>query len=374
MIKKKLLSSGLLLSLLFMVGCDSLPSLNDTFAGRKVDYKKQSRSIDRLEVPPDMNSSRLDDDVMQIPQVASRNKETSGILPQNEISRTVLPAQTNINLMRDEDVRYLVIDAPVELVWTRMREFWLNKGMLIKRENPQTGILETEWAENRADIPQGFIRNALGKVLEGFYSAATRDKYRVRLEHQKGGQVALFLTHYGMQEVIESDRTERVIWTPRPRDAELEAEMLGQMMVFYGMEAGKAKQLLAKKAQQQIDKAVMARDRDGNTLLLVKETYPRAWRRTGVALDRVNFVVEDRDRKQGLFYVSYNDPLADTGDKGFFDKFNFWQQKEEIRTAYRIKLTDQGDNTEVTVLDEQDKRLTSETAKRILTLLYEQLK
>ena len=355
-------------------------SVNDTFSGRKVDYKKQSRDVEPLEIPPDLTTSNYDE-LMVVPDVnAGGSASYSNYANERQGGQTymdrVLPKQENIQLVKEgNDVRHLVITGTKDQVWEKMREFWLNSGMLIKREDPRTGILETEWAENRADIPQDLIRSALSYVLESFYSAATRDKYRVRIEESDiPGKIDLYLTHYGMEEVIEDSVTERTIWKPRPRDPELEAEMLGRMMVYMGLEEQKAKTMLARSGTQKVDRAVISRNAQGNSRLLVNETFPRAWRRTGVALDRINFLVEDRDREKGVYYVQYADPMAEE-KSGFLSGLKFWDKADTVdKTKYQIKMFSRGDDTVVIVLDANGQPDTSKTSYRILNLLHEQLK
>ena len=363
-----------------LAACDTFSGLDDTFAGRKVDYKKQSRDVEPLEIPPDLTTTNTDE-LMVVRDIdtggtASFNKyaqERQG--SQGSLDR-VLPSQENIQLVREgDDVRHLIIEGTKNQTWEKMREFWLNSGMLIKRENPRTGILETEWAENRADIPQDFIRTALSYVMESFYSAGTRDKYRVRIEKgEQAGKMNLYLTHYGMEEVIENETTERTIWKPRPRDPELEVEMLGRMMVYMGLEEQKAKAMLARSATKKVDRATISRNAQGNSKLVVKETFPRTWRRTGVALDRINFVVEDRNREEGIYYVQYADPLAEEKG-GFFSGLKFWDKSDAVdKSKYQIKLLARGDDTVVIVLDDNGQPDVSQTSYRILGLLHEQLK
>jgi outer membrane protein assembly factor BamC len=366
-----------------LIACDSMPDVDDTFAGRKVDYEKQSRDVKPLEIPPDLTTASYDE-LMVVPDIntgegTATYQDYAQERQTNQIAiDKVLPQQKNIKLVReDDDVRYLVIHGTKDQTWEKMREFWLDSGMLIKRENPNTGILETEWAENRADIPQDIIRSALSAVLESFYSAGTRDKYRVRIEQSnEDNQVDLFLTHYGMEEVIENETTERTIWRPRPRDPELEAEMLGRMMVYMGVEEQKAKTLLARSANKKVDKAIISRNAQGNSRLVVKETFPRAWRRTGVALDRISFVVEDRNREKGIYYVQYVDPLAEENEEGFFSSLKFWQAEDVAvdQSKYQIKLLTRGDDTVIIVLNSNGQPDTSKTSYRILNLLHEQLK
>lgn len=380
--KTKLKLIILSLSQVLLLGCSSMDDVSDTLSGRKVDYKKQSRSIERLEVPPEMVVSDTSD-AMHIPDAADRSINNSNArLSQAQYannrgnSQQVLPEQDDIEVIKDGNVSYLRIKGNKKQVWNKMRDYWLNRGMLIKRESPATGILETEWAENRADIPQGLIRDALGKIVDGLYSAGTRDKYRVRIEQGKEQGISeLYLTHYGMEEVSEGGVADRLVWVKRPRDPELEAEMLGSMMVYFGMERQKTKAMLAKKAKQRREKAVIARNIRTGSVLLVRETYPRAWRRTGVALERINFIVEDRDRNRGIYYVQYSDPLSNQTKSGWMDSLKFWaKDKSKNKINYQIKLTDKNEQTLIVLLDEYGKRDISATAESILNLLYEQLR
>ena len=88
-------------------------------------------------------------------------------------------------------------------------------------ENMETGVMETDWAENRAKIPQGVIRNMLGKVLDQAYSAPERDKFHTRIERgQKPGTTEVYISHRGMYEMYVNDanlrQTGRTVWQPRP--------------------------------------------------------------------------------------------------------------------------------------------------------------
>lgn len=377
------------LSSLTLLGCDSLPNLNDTFSGRKVDYEKQSRSIRALEVPPQMITAESEH-LMDIPEMAEQHghgntADTSNAhatkvttrVTQLPLSQQVLPKQDNIKLIKYGNMRYLRIKGSKEQTWSKMREFWLNRGMLIKRETPSTGILETEWAENRADIPQDMVRKTIGVVFDGMYSSGTRDKYRVRVEDSNdAGYSELYITHYGMVEVFEEGtETDRTLWTQRPREPELEAEMLGSMMVFFGVEEKKARAILAQKQKQREDKASIVRNNSGHSLLVVKENFARAWRRTGSALDRINFIVEDRDRSNGIYYVQYADPLAEESKAGWFSSLKFWGSDEtKDKAKFQIRLVSKGNQTNISVADEQGIEVVNDTSYRILTLLHEQLK
>ena len=81
--------------------------------------------------------------------------------------------------------------------------------------------------------------------------------------------------------------------------------------------------------------------------LVVNDSFDRAWRRVGLALDRVGFTVEDRDRSKGLFYVRYIDPERDLDagkpKESWTDKLKFWKSTpKEGQPQFRIYVADAG--------------------------------
>jgi outer membrane protein assembly factor BamC len=339
----------------------------------KVDYKK-SKAIDTLEVPPELSSGTINEAPDSLGSAGASYSDVGATQSARDVS-AVLQARSDVRVARDGDQQWLVVQAAPEQVWPRVREFWLQEGFLIRLEDPRLGILETEWSENRADIPQGAIRNVLGKALDSVYSAATRDKYRVRLERGQDGNVTeVFLTHRGVEEVLTGGPVDNnPTWKPRDSDPELEAEMLKRMLVFLGIEEQKAKTLLAARVETQA-RAELVSDSSG-TMLSINEDYSRAWRRTGVALDRVGFTVEDRDRSTGTYFVRYSDPLGEQEEESMLSKLSFLSSDEkENATLYHIELQADGPKTRVIVNNSEGARDTTPTAKRILTLLEEQLR
>ena len=340
---------------------------------KKVDYKK-SETIENLEVPPDLSSNTINDAPSSIDAVGTTYSEFGATLPEGGGS-TVLPDQENMHVERDGNQQWLVVQGAPAQVWPNVKEFWLEEGFLIKMEDPRVGILETGWAENRADIPDGPIRNLIGKVIDSVYSSATRDQYRVRLERgTEAGTTEIYLTHRGVEEVIQGGIEDGTsVWQPRPTDPELEAEMLKRLVIYLGVEEQKADAMLAKQSGPKIRAQLVTND--GGSMLLMNEDFSRAWRRTGVALDRVGFAVEDRNRSDGMYFVTYNDPLADQNSEGVLSKLAFWSSDDEGGgSRYQIVLQANGPTTHVIVNNAEGERDTSSTAKRILVLLEEQLR
>jgi outer membrane protein assembly factor BamC len=285
-----------------------------------------------------------------------------------------------MRIERSGTQRWLVVGGSLDKLWPGVKEFWQELGFLVNVEVPEAGIMETDWAENRAKIPQDIIRSTIGKVFDSLYSTAERDKFRTRLEKgAEPGTVEIYISHRGMYEIYVSEGRSETKWQPRPADPELEAEMLRRLMVRLGVDESRAKTMVA--AEQRQDRAKMSRATDGAGALLLEEAFDRSWRRVGLALDRVGFTVEDRDRSQGLYFVRYVDPELDSKkkdeEKGILSKLMFWKGSAADKPAqaqYRIQVKAIGETTTVQVLTREGGIDRSETSKRILGLLYEQLK
>lgn len=375
-----ILPAALLIPFILLTACSTLSSkLDEVTSGSntdKAEYKK-STTLPPLEVPPDLTDSSIDD-ALVVPDIDPTGTATfsdySGERqnPGSARLEPVLLTPDNIRIDRDGDKRWLVIQGSPEQVYPKVREFWLDRGILLKVEDPRIGIIETDWIENRADIPKDPIRSLIGKVFDSIYSSSTRDKFRVRLEQGKEtGTTEVYLTHYGVEEVLDGTTSK---FQARPSDPELEVEMLNRLVVFFGVDDKKAKSMLAR-APESGPRAQLTRDAEGNASLSLGEDFSRAWRRTGLALDRVGFAVEDRDRSRGLYYVRYVDPLKDEAGGGFLSKLAFWKEDDKPGTdEYLISLKGDETATRVNVLDKDGAAENSETSNRILALLEEQLK
>jgi len=369
---------------LILSACGSV-NVDEVLPDKSVEYKREVQADRNLEIPPDLTSSRVNDR-MSVPDnfagVATNYSEymvdrrLRGVEGGGRTTTSVLPENPRLHIERDGDVRWLVVQGDADAVWDRVLDFWQDQGVLLEQQDPELGIMQTAWLENRATISRDFITDAVRSVFEGLYETSLRDAYRLRFERAAGDQTEVYLTHYGMEEKLitgASGQGENTVWTPRERDPELEVVMLRRLMVFLGAADERARAELTARAQQGAARSQLVQGRDG-AKLVIGEEFSRSWRIVGLALDRVGFAVEDRDRSQGLYYVRYNDPAASSESGGLLSSLAFWESEEDPQTQYRIKLALEGQNTVVTVLDGQGQRDRSDTAKRILNLLREQIR
>lgn len=376
----------IVLAAFVVTGCSTFNDLTDS---RKIDYKSASANrLPPLEIPPDL-ARPTGDDRFTVPDVNPSGSATYSAYAKDRTAKPapgstgVLPMVSDARIERAGTQRWLVVQGTPEQIWPTVKLFWQELGFLVNVESPDTGVMETDWAENRAQFSDGILRDGLSKLLGSLSSTSERDKFRTRLERGAAGNVTeVYVSHRGMIEVFENSTGEskRTIWQPRPADPDLEAEMLRRLMVRVGVQEARAKAELQRPASE--PRARLTRAQDGSGRLAIDDQFDRAWRRVGLALDRVGFTVEDRDRSKGLYFVRYVDPDADAKSKqptGMLSKLAFWRSTpdpKERNAQFRIAVKDGGSasSSEVNVLNREGQPERSETATRILSLLLEQLK
>jgi outer membrane protein assembly factor BamC len=376
--RKILFTSRLLLPALVLQLLTACSFLDRVFPDKSKDYRK-AEPTQPLEVPPDLTTTPTTDALV----VPSGSTTLSGYTSARETlaggggASPVLPSQESLRFERERDRAWLVVQGEPAAVWPEAREFWLESGFFIMQEDPAIGILQTDWTENTESIPEDPIRRLISRVTPSLYSSAYRDRYRMRLERGEGpGTTEVFISHQGVEEIVtDPDDEASTMWESRPSDPGLESIMLKRMMIFLGVQPQQAEQLVAEEKPVQKDRAQLIQQESGESVLLLHEDYSKAWRNVGIVLDRVDFAVEDRDRLQGLYYVRYNDPLKGQKDKGLLSKLAFWSSDDESEVQHlQLKLTDDGADTRVVVLNSEGEHEASVTAVRILKLLFKELK
>lgn len=336
--------------------------------GDKINYKSASKGTS-LEVPPDLTQLSRETRYAVPGGAVSASSFQLG-----QVTQTVPTATTSlgdVHIERAGNQRWLVINRPADKLWEPIRDFWQENGFLLAVDQANLGIMETDWAENRAKIPQDFIRNTLGKVLDSLYSTGERDKFRTRLERNASGGTDVFISHRGMIEVYNSSAKDTTVWQPRAADPELEAEFLRRLMVKLGVSQEQSKALLAAGASPSSSRATAI---NGQPVVQIDDGFDRAWRRVGLSLDRTGFTVEDRDRAQGVYFVRYVAPTADKAEPGFLGKLFGSSKADAAPLKYRIAVVSQGASTTVSVLDASGKPDTSANAQRIVNVIAEDLK
>lgn len=337
----------------------------------KINYKSATKAAS-LEVPPDLQQLARDSRYATPGGVVSANALQTQQTAQPVGPTTAINSLGDVRVERDGSQRWLVVKRPAEQLWEPVRDFWQENGFVLVQDDAKVGIMETDWAENRAKLPQDFIRSALGKILDSVYSTGERDKFRIRLERNASGGTEIYVTHRGMAEVYSNSSKDATHWQPRPADPELETEFLRRIMVKLGASKEQAQAITANAAPQQQPSARI-QTINNSPVLQLNDGFDRAWRRVGLALDRTGFTVEDRDRSQGLYFVRYVPSNTGKPEPGFFGKL-FKGDPVIAPEKYRILVSSQGESSSVSVLNASGIAETSASAASMVRVLADELK
>ncbi len=340
-------------------GCALYNVVSGNADQNELEYETVIDKTPPLEVPPDLTGPATEGRYI-VPDLkptesktySAYSKERAG--GKNGVNTRLLPENSDESVVRMErsgTQRWLVVKGETEIVWPIIKGFWKEMGFSIKVEIPEAGVIETDWAENRAVTPQNIL---LRKV-----STIELDKFRTRLERGDGETTEIFISHRRMEQ---------------PADPDLEAEMLAQLIMYFGVAKDQARSIV--NSTKIKDRAHLNLENKG--VLTMEEAFDRSWRRVGLALDRIGFTVEDRDRSAGIYFVRYVDPENKINvEPGAWDKFLPWKDDNEDNqkpVEYRIQITEIESGCEVMVVNVDGSQQKSDVADRILNLLYEQLR
>ena len=404
---------------LVLYGCDSIPFVDQV---TQPDYKAIGRSRP-LEVPPDLTSATTND-TYAIPGSTSYSDYKNGQQQDNGQSK-ILPNPEGMKIVKAGAQKWLVVNATPEKIWPVIRDFWLDMGFAVKKESPETGVMETEWiaqADLKIDTKKGVL-DSFDDWIDKLGGSATKKKFRTRLDRGlQEGTTEIYMTHRGVEVVDDGKEKVRTVYgeietgykkedknkasvNSDALDNELDAELLRRLMVKLGVADKRAKEIIATPVNQK--RAEIKKEADGSASLEIQDPFDRAWRRVGLALDVIGFVIEDKDRSSGIYFVKYADVDIDDSPKkkkGVIDTLMFWsdddKKDKEVSQAkekplseklkfwggndkektnpdkqYRVKIISLDVGGSQVLIEYQDgKRNNSSTANRIMTLLYEQLK
>ena len=286
---------------LFAVSCSKVVDpVKEIGLGSKVIKYQDEETSGSLVLPPDLTEPDYKGDF---------NKVTPK-------GKTVISKKTNnVEVLRDNYRRWLLVDLPPEEVWDISKEFFRSYGFKIEKENQKTGILETDYLEIETKVPEkslGRIRAALAKALKTQYGLPIADKYRLRIEpHTDSKKSEVYLTLFSIGEVVSGEMR---LWQPREKDVELETEMLLTLMVFLGESKSEAINKITKNEELELSSVEVIQAENGFSSIIFPYDKNQTWRYLGWALDEFGIEIEDRDSFEGSYFIKVEP------DRGFFSK------------------------------------------------------
>lgn len=368
---------------------------DEAIEDQKVAYKRAEKREVGLEVPPDLTAQDPDEQ-FTIPEgqpgatvsasdYYSGRRVGSGPVARAQVTtEPVLVSPEDAEIRRVGSTRSILIQRPPAQVYGELRKFWRETGFDLVKDQPEIGVMETNWLENRAAIPVDGVRSVIGRFFDGVYSSNMRDKYRTRVEPIGKNATEVFITHRGMEEVYTDQNQTNLVWQTRPSDPELEAELSNRFLAFMvgGNAAVVAVNTEGQPVAQQpatprsnVEQPLMTLNRSPvGTNITLAEDFPLAWRRVGFGLDKSGFIVEDRDRSNGTYYVRYSPDSAANPDKKrsiFYDLFDFGDS-DSLQAEMRLQVAVvamSNSATQVSFLSEQGKEVKPKVSEEASTIL-----
>ncbi|MBQ9182773.1 MAG: outer membrane protein assembly factor BamC [Neisseriaceae bacterium] len=331
---------------------------------------------DMLIVPPDLTGITQEN---RYTLPAGSGAVRASQIEQGNVNKdqvAVLPQVKNMHIEREGSQRWLSIDdKPPEDIWPMLKVFWQENGFIIDQEDPTTGFMQTQWAENRATIPTDIIRRLFQKVgLGSVYSASYRDRFVIRLERQKGGGSLVTFSHQGMEEEFIGKEKDTTKWVPRDNDPNLEAQMLSRFMMRLGADQATVERELTQNPEIAGELAKL----DNNRLIL-SGSHDRNLHRVGLALNRIGLTVLSLDEANGVFLTQPADMETDTVSNKKPGLFKRWfggkkTPEKAAKAQIAVAVRNTGNNDIVTLHTADGKEYTAKDSKDILQRLWKELR
>jgi len=312
----------LLLISILLIGCTS----------KKTEFYKHQPSLQALEVPPDLTLLDVNSG-FEIPQIAEAESKI-----------VQLSNGSDVTLKKDGRLRWLTIQAEPKDIWDEAKEFWIAYKVDLNWESLKLGIMETKW-------------------ISSYESDFAQDRFRIRLEPGiSKGETDLYISHRGRQEdLMDGEVIEG--WTENYNDPELEVEVMGELLSYFGLSSDR-KTAILDDAKQKPDIANLNLKGDVPSLVM-KEPYNRSWRFVAQSIDRMGNIVTQRDKKAGWLDVRL---IEGSTTSDFVPGFALSDQDREV---LRLKIVTEEKQTTVTVLTDQGQPDRSELAQNFLQNLYD---
>jgi len=373
--------------LVSLASCSTLAS-----DGKRIDYGAAASQVPPLELPPDLTAP-AGDDRYKIPQAGGESATSYSDFSKGSAAGSapaVLPVAPFVHMERNDSQRWLVVNDKAEKVWLRVKAFWEESGLTIKSADPAAGVMETDWAENRAKLPQtGSQGEGDTSQDDNVYSVGERDQYTTRLERSKDGtSTGIYISQRGMEELFSKDK--RVPkWEPRGNDPEREAIMLQRLMAYFGADKTRAAKEVAAASMavavsapvgaggvaatgtapavsEPAGSASLRENADGSTRIVINDPFDRSWRKVGLAVESAGIAVEDKDRDKGIYYLK---PVK--LERGWLDKLKFWKKSEDTVNHYRVIVKDGGTSSDVSIVDQAG--ASNKVSKQMLEAVYKNI-
>ena len=329
--------------IIFIYGCESLPSFDEVLPDKRTTYRK-SKDLPELEVPPDLTVTKGDYSA----ELPSDRESTS--LNEFERQRSMREGGDIILGSGDfEGEQWIALRGSTKDIWEKLREFWQKNSYKVYLDDVELGVFETDWKETKT----------------------IKQKFKILTEPSEGGGVILFLSSE-RQELSEGD------WLVTQPDNLAEKDIINKLNLHFNeniltdVEGLVKDDLSARSVDKEFSevKAKILNNDEGNSYLEVNENFNLVIDNTNQVIEQAGYFLENSDPEKGVYSFRYFRPQGEEDEEGFFSKLKFWGDDEgEEGLLYQLILTDVNDKTEIAVLNENGEPETGKDALDILVTI-----
>lgn len=318
-------------------GCGWLVGDDGYFRDRKHDYR-EAEVREPMRVPDNLDGSAIKD-LYPVPGWDGRpqfGSEFEVPMPDAFVTKS----QGEIRAFKSGNRYWIAVNTPPATAWAKVRRFWELNAIELAREVPYQGDMETVWLSREKD------------------GAATRDKFRIRVEHgMHESSAEVYIMHLGFPADAELPAADQLDWSSVQEGDELAVAIMQELAGFLiDTEYEGAPASLLAQSFAGAPKSSLSTDASGRRVLSLKLNFERAWEAIGKAIEDAEIEVSDRNRSAGTYYVNYYPDAEEDEGGGFFSFLPFVGGGDSKGKAYKfvVSLTTQAEEIIVAVSADDD--------------------
>ncbi len=329
--------------------CSMLPDLSETFPDRSK-YYLEAREMAELKLPEGMTRSSLNDlyvlpDAVDGPLMAEEDQ----LMPKPLVASD---AEQFVRVQALDGESWIVMELSTGQAWPRVRAFFEGNRLPLQQVDGQAGVLETNWLTSKTDP----------SVVE-----------RYQIAVQPGVQPATAEIHV-QQKASSRDDMETIVldWDTVSDASERERWMVMELANYLVQDSSSASVSLLAQGISEASRVKVVEEAGMPAFIELQLGFDRAWAAMTLALKKTQFEVDDRNRSQGRYFMTYK-PVAseEDGQSGFWSSL-FGGDAEQIKhfgTTFQLVLRQLNKDTVTIELVPEQAGFPEEDRRTLLDIL-----
>ena len=329
-----------------MSGCSSLLGEYGLFTNNTEHYRK-SPEFSEIIIPPSVGAAKNLDPIYPIPSIRGNLQPISEFNVPRPAPLTALPSQGDtVRIQRLGNENWALVAVAPGQLWPQVRAFLTSSNIGVVSSNAYAGLIDT------------------GYVTLTDRNLPARFRFRV----DTGVQRNTSELHVLQQDHTAVDEP----WPEVSDNPELEQAMLRNVAQFIvnSVEAASVS-MIVDQSMGSVDR-INIENIENSTRIRLGLPFNRAWASLNKALPESGFVIDDKNRSEGIFYVTFVDQQAEE-DSGWFKWLKRGEKEKQpfLGKQYLVKVVStQSDLVYITLAGRDDSAMIdSRDQQALLTLL-----